>query len=185
MAVDSINNSWGYGSAQNTIKEAGLEKTIKKVNPNDTGVSVDSFLQLLAAQLQNQDMMNPMKDSDFMQQIASFTSLQAMQNVDQSVQITNQISSTAYSLSLVGKEVVAAGLDSKGELVKTEGVVTGVSLYQGQPVFYIGDKGFYISQLMSVGKVPVKPEGGTDGAGGSDDKDQTGGTNGTEGGSKD
>lgn len=121
------------------------KKAATKSNGND--MSVDSFLQMLAAQLQNQDMMNPMKDTDFMGQLAQFTSLQTMQEM-------NMVTSTSYALSLVGKEATGATIDARGNLVAKTGTITGVSLFNGEPVFYIGDFGFYLNQLMSVGKVP-------------------------------
>ena len=41
----------------------------------------DQFLKLFVAQLQHQDPMNPMQDSDFMGQMASFSTLEQVSNL--------------------------------------------------------------------------------------------------------
>jgi flagellar basal-body rod modification protein FlgD len=50
-----------------------------------TSLSMDDFLQLLAAQLANQDALNPSTDTEFISQMAQFTSLQAMQTMSEVV----------------------------------------------------------------------------------------------------
>lgn len=165
MAIPGTNGVQG-ASAYDKMGASGK----KQANNVDTGMNVTDFLKLLAAQLQNQDMMNPMDDSAFMGQLAQFTQLQTMENMNNSIQLSTELSTISYSMSLIGKEAVAATLDENGELVKTEGLITGVTMYNGTPVFYIGDKGFYLSQLMSVGKLPPPkdPPGGTEGGGGTE-----------------
>lgn len=124
------------------------------------GLKVDDFLKLLASQLQNQDMMNPMKDTEFMGQLAQFTMLQSVDDMKAYVTNSAEVNATAYAMGLVGKNATAATLDKDGNMEKITGVITGVTLYEGQPVFYINGKGFYLSQLMVVGEVPKDPETG-------------------------
>lgn len=45
----------------------------------DNGVSVDDFLNLMVAQLQNQDFMNPVDDTQYVTQLAQFATMQQMQ----------------------------------------------------------------------------------------------------------
>ncbi len=124
----------------------------------DLDMNVQSFIELLAAQLSNQDMLNPMSDADFMAQLAQITALEVNESMAEAMEANTAYMATQYASNLLGQEVTAATVDASGELVKTEGVVTGVSFYEGQPVFYIGDEGFYLSQLMQMGKIPGAEE---------------------------
>ena len=45
----------------------------------------DAFLRLLTTQLSHQDPLNPMEDREFIAQLAQFSSLEQMQNLNQSV----------------------------------------------------------------------------------------------------
>ena len=58
----------------------------------------DDFLKLFVAQLQHQDPMNPMQDSDFMGQMASFSTLEQVSNLA----TANERSAT---IGLIGRTV--------------------------------------------------------------------------------
>ncbi len=61
----------------------------------------DDFLKLLITQLSSQDPTNPVKDQDFIAQMAQFSSLEQMNNISQGIgKMTNR-----QSFSLVGKVV--------------------------------------------------------------------------------
>ena len=63
---------------------------------SDNGVSVDDFLNLMVAQLQNQDFMNPVDDTQYVTQLAQFATMQQMQELATYMKINNV-------MSLVGK----------------------------------------------------------------------------------
>lgn len=81
-----------------------------------TEVSKDQFLSLLVAQLQNQDPMNPMDSQEFAAQLAQFSSLEQLTQLNdlmeqdlQLSQVNALIGQTQFSASLMGKTVVATG----------------------------------------------------------------------------
>lgn len=87
-------------------------------NTQRTGASsldYDAFLRLLMAQMQNQDPLEPMKSSDYVAQLATFS------QVEQSVQINTGVSALLTSArlqqaeSLIGRTVTS-----------TDGSVSGV-----------------------------------------------------------
>ncbi len=143
LPVDGVNSN-------NTTSTENTRTTSNK--SLNTGLDVNDFLQLLASQLSNQDMMNPMKDTEFMSQLAQFTQLEAINNlVDTSM--------TSYAASLIGKEITAASITSRGELNTKTGVVTGVSLFEGEPIVYIDNEhSFKLPEIMAVGKLPTAKE---------------------------
>lgn len=60
----------------------------------------DAFLQLLVTQLRYQDPLNPVDDKEFIAQMAQFTSLEQMQNLNKTATETYElIDEIAYSLS--------------------------------------------------------------------------------------
>lgn len=80
-----------------------------------TELGKDEFLQLLAVQMSNQDPLEPMQDTDFIAQMAQFTSLEQMQQLNQSF-------GTQQAYTLIGKNVVGE-MDDHTQVV---GTVTGV-----------------------------------------------------------
>ncbi|MEG0092170.1 MAG: flagellar hook capping FlgD N-terminal domain-containing protein, partial [Oscillospiraceae bacterium] len=98
----------------------------KKTGNNATkNLQVNDFLKLLASQLQNQDMMNPMKDTEFMSQLAQFTMLQSVDDMKAYVTNSAEVNATSYAMSLVGKTATAATLDKDGKMEKITGEITG------------------------------------------------------------
>lgn len=71
-------------------------------------ITMDSFYQLLVAEMQNQDPLEPTSNTEFISQMASFTSLQAQQDNFKTQQQN-------YANSLVGKTVTVATMS--GELI--------------------------------------------------------------------
>lgn len=106
-------------------------------------VTMESFLQLMIAQLKNQDFNNPVDDTQYLTQLAQFSSLKAMQEL-------TQYSKTAYATSLVGKEVTASRMGLGGNLETVSGVVTKISLVNNEFGVFIDDQMFSLNQIMEI-----------------------------------
>ncbi len=65
----------------------------------------DQFLKLFVAQLQHQDPMNPMQDSDFMGQMASFSTLEQVTNLANANDAIATNLSLSQSVGLIGRTV--------------------------------------------------------------------------------
>ena len=117
----------------------------------DNGVSVDDFLNLMVAQLQNQDFMNPVDDTQYVTQLAQFATMQQMQELATYMK-------TNYVMSLVGKEVTAARFSVSGELQKETGRVEKISLVNNEYAVYINGKKFSLQQIMELGASEDKTE---------------------------
>jgi len=115
----------------------------------EAALGMQDFLKLLVAQLQNQDMMNPMDNAEFITQMATFSTLTAINNMAEQTM-------TSYAVSLLGKDVVAAEIDQiTGKMHRYEGTVTAISLFDRDgPKIWIGDKPLSLQSIMSVGKLP-------------------------------
>lgn len=54
----------------------------KTIDTRKNDLDKDAFLRLLTTQLANQDPLNPMEDREFIAQLAQFTALEQMQNLN-------------------------------------------------------------------------------------------------------
>ncbi|MFV9567463.1 flagellar hook capping FlgD N-terminal domain-containing protein [Thermoanaerobacter mathranii] len=79
----------------------------------------DDFLKLLVAQLKNQNPLNPMDDKEFIAQLAQFSTLERMQNL-------NTNFSAVRAINLLGKNIYATVTDNNGESKAVEGKVDAV-----------------------------------------------------------
>jgi flagellar basal-body rod modification protein FlgD len=145
MATDAISAA-AANSTTNAI--TGATTTTK-----NSELSTESFFKLLAAQLQNQDMSNPMDNSEMMTQLTQIAMMQAMDNFSTSMDDFAKINTINYGTSMIGKKVLIATSDSDGNLVKKEGIVSRVDIYNGVPTMYLDSdstKGYPVSGIMSV-----------------------------------
>lgn len=102
----------------------------------------DQFLQLLATQLQYQDPMNPMSNEQFISQMAQFTSLEQMQNLNTTMTSYATTSSNMQVLNLLATNITAEQTTTVGEetIVNTiEGLVTGIDLSGSEPKLKLSD----------------------------------------------
>lgn len=91
----------------------------------------DDFLKLLMAQLKHQDPMSPSNPEQFSAQLAQFSSLEAMQNIEdvlqtqvEAGQYTTMAQKAALGASFIGKEVLVAGNSIESTDAKTAQQVT-------------------------------------------------------------
>jgi flagellar basal-body rod modification protein FlgD len=75
-------------------------------------LSRDAFLSLLIAQLQNQDPLNPTDSTEFTAQLAQFSSLEQLGNVNDNLKQLQKFQAAgnnAQAVALIGKEITASG----------------------------------------------------------------------------
>lgn len=145
-----------------------------EANDKNTLTMVDYF-KLLAAQLQNQDVTNPMDNSQMMAQMVQMGMMQAITAMTDSMEASTAVTTQTYAASLIGQEVtVMVTEETKYEDVEVPvGVkyakVEYVSFVNGTPKFKLeGDsKEYTMSYLVGVGRIPdpfAKPDEEGDGS---------------------
>ncbi|GAB1398677.1 flagellar hook assembly protein FlgD [Aminivibrio sp.] len=77
----------------------------------------DAFLKILIAQLSNQDPLDPLKDKDFIAQMAQFSTLEQMTNMSTSIEQMNALSRGA-AVSYIGRTVEYENEDGLSEYGK-------------------------------------------------------------------
>ena len=71
-------------SANSTAANSTADKT--KTDQMGSGLGQDAFLKLLVTQLQHQDPLQPQDDSQFLAQLATFSSLEQLTQMNASIQ---------------------------------------------------------------------------------------------------
>lgn len=139
---------------------SATNKTEKSTNAASY-MGKDAFLQLLITELQNQDPTDPMKDREFISQMASFSSLEQMQNMNtgftglQST-ITNTLMPNMLmqqASSLIGQKVSYPGTDKDGKAITLTGIVEKVVVSEGKPYCVINGKNIDPSTFTEIGAV--------------------------------
>jgi flagellar basal-body rod modification protein FlgD len=107
----------------------------------------DDFLKLLMTQLQNQDPSNPMEDTEFIAQMAQFSTLEQMTNMNSTFEkfITQQQQSQLVSYNqFVGKEITWHKLneleDGTTEVLEGTGKVASIQ-FKDESILFILDDG--------------------------------------------
>jgi flagellar basal-body rod modification protein FlgD len=113
------------------------------------------FLKLLMAQMQNQDPMKPMDDTQMIAQMAQFSALEATQALNATMQHNNNIQTISQAGGLIGKYIqayqpdgtTASGAVTGVNFTTTDGVVSPTVLVNGKDVDY--------STIVKISSSPI------------------------------
>ncbi|WP_312522599.1 flagellar hook assembly protein FlgD [Anaerospora sp.] len=132
MSTTVTNNEQTFRTATNTSSN----KTTSKAND---ALGKDDFLKMLVTQLRYQDPLQPMEDKEFIAQMAQFSSLEQMQNM-------NTAMITTQATNLIGKEI--HWMNDQGK--EQTGVVTAVTTYEGVSKLIVGDTSVGMDKVFKV-----------------------------------
>lgn len=140
--ADSVNNS-AYLTGAEQI-QANYEKYKDKfVDSNKELVNQETFLKLLVAEMSNQDPLEPTSNTEFISQLATFSSMQYMQDA-------SKYSMANYASSLAGKTVTATKMEGKKAVIKTGVVEKVVAGKNNTYTLTIDGETYNLSQVTSV-----------------------------------
>lgn len=128
------------------ISDGDVVSTQTSSDESKTGTSElgkNDFLQLLVAQMQYQDPLEPTSNTEYISQYATFSELEEMQNVSASTDLSR-------ASALVGKEVVIASTSDTGETNYIRGNVDYVQIENGSAMLSINDSLYDLEDLYSV-----------------------------------
>ena len=100
------------GTSSTTTAAASSTNSTANALTQQTSLTESDFLQLLVAQLQNQDPLNPVSATDFTTQLAEFSSLEQLTGINSQLQtLTSNLQSSSNSqlVGLIGSTVTANG----------------------------------------------------------------------------
>lgn len=115
----------------------------KKDTNTSSDLDKDAFLQLLVTQMQYQDPLNPGDSTEYMSQLAQYSSLEATMNISDAVDKGN-------ALNLVGEYVIMNTTDSTGKSTMVSGLVEYATVKDGEVLLSINDTYYPAEDLDSV-----------------------------------
>lgn len=159
----------------------GKTETYQKENTvGTTSLGKDAFLQLLVAQLQYQDPLNPQTNQEFIGELTQFSTLEEMQNMTGSL-------SNSQALSLVGRNVIIEVGKASGASTTTTvaGYVDYVKMVDGKAKLSIRGElydyddldmvidDYYLSDIIGGGNGETDTDNNTDTENGKEDADES------------
>lgn len=119
----------------------------------------NEFLKILMTQLQNQDPLNPMDDREFISQMATFSSLEQMMTMTQSIEqlVDNQMISPVVKYShMIGQEVTYETFNEetgKVESIETS-IVVSVTQNNGWAILKLANGEKVIADAILETRIP-------------------------------
>jgi len=129
-----------------TSSSAAATATASTSSSSNSALSESQFLKLLTQQLENQDPLQPEDDTQFLAQMAQFTSLQETNTLNQQVE---RLTAASY----IGATVTV----NPGNLAPVTGQVTGVDTSGADPALIINGSEYPLSQLQKVAATGATP----------------------------
>lgn len=117
--------------------------TSTKKETGGSDLDKDAFLNLLVTQMRYQDPMNPGDSTEYMSQLAQYSSLEATMNISNTLDKGN-------ALNLVGQYVIMNTTDSAGNMDMVSGLVEYATVKDGEVLLSINDTYYPATDLDSV-----------------------------------
>ncbi len=135
--INSTDNSFGLGQSE---------------QPGELGK--DSFMTLLVEQLKNQDPLEPTANEQFVSELANFSSLEEMEELNENIlgmivlqQSNALLSQLTESSNLIGKEVTYYDFDTQG---LTTGSVDSVKIEDGLALLKVNGADVPLANVTEV-----------------------------------
>ena len=106
----------------------------------------DDFLQLLVTQMRNQDPMAPMQDTEFIAQMAQFTSLEQSRKMSEDMAEMRSQTSFQQGVGLLNQQVTV----KVGDDAPLTGIVTELQMVEGEPQLLINSEFYALQDVIHV-----------------------------------
>ncbi|HKM38841.1 MAG TPA: flagellar hook capping FlgD N-terminal domain-containing protein [bacterium] len=120
----------------------------------------DEFLQLLVTQLRLQDPLEPIKEREFIAQLAQFSTLEAVNNMSQELGILADLQQALLcqnadqaAVQMIGHQITLA--TETGDI---KGIVTSVRWHQGRPQIIVHGEAYDLGYVKELEQVLVETE---------------------------
>ncbi|MGN0155193.1 MAG: flagellar hook assembly protein FlgD [Lachnospiraceae bacterium] len=130
------------------IDTTNVNQTVSNANTSNSNSSLDkdAFLKLLVTQMQYQDPLEPTSNTEYMSQLAQFSTVEELQNLSTTF-------SNNQAMNLTGQYVILNVPDSTGEVNQISGLVDYVTLSDGKTYLHVNEEYYpsdYLDSVVSI-----------------------------------
>jgi flagellar basal-body rod modification protein FlgD len=125
---------------------SGSSNSANSVLGGGGALGQQQFLQLLVAQLKNQDPMQPMDNTQFVAELAQFSSLEALQQIESNQESSLGSQLLSQAMGLLGHKVTAKG--SNGSPVTA--TVQGIQMKNSDVLLDLGSTTVHLSDVQEI-----------------------------------
>lgn len=125
------------------VVETDSQKSLKKPKTSNDGMDKEAFLQLLVAQMQYQDPLEPTSNTEYISQYAQFSQVEQLQNMAGNMELLR-------ASSMVGQEVYVETTSSNGDSKVIKGKVDYVVYENNKAYLAINEELYSLSDLVTV-----------------------------------
>jgi flagellar basal-body rod modification protein FlgD len=129
-----------------TYTESTNNTTTSTAKSSSTATG-DQFMSLLLAQLQNQNPLEPMNDTEMVNQMVQLNSLTELQKISKALTSMTQTNQFVSATSLIDKTVTYLNSDNES----VSGTVSGVFMNKSSVFLKVDDKNVALDSVVSVG----------------------------------
>ena len=140
--------------ADNAIPTSNIWPNYSSVNKpaasggTDGKLGKNEFLKILVAQIQNQNPMEPIQDTEFIAQMAQFSSLEQMMSIADAM--NNLSNSLGLYSSMIGKQIGWQTVKADGTVEVSTGIVDAIVVSDGKLHVVSGNRKIPIEDIISV-----------------------------------
>lgn len=122
---------------------ASTQSLSATTSKDNSSLDKEAFLQLLVAQMKYQDPLEPTSNTEYISQLATFSSLEEMQNLNSTME-------AAQATNLVGKTVIMKVTQASGETTYVTGQVDYIVRENGKTYLSVNDGLYSLDDLDTV-----------------------------------
>ena len=118
----------------------------RDVSDSLRGIELDDFLDLMIAELQNQDPLNPLENDEILQQLSQLREIGSTDKLSETLEsvLLGQLFSNAGTL--IGRQV--SGLSDQGHDI--EGTVDRVTIEDGTAQLHVGESTLPLANIREI-----------------------------------
>lgn len=140
---------------RNQLEADSINKKVNNGKGYKNEMGKDSFLKLLITELKYQDPTRPMEDREFISQMAQFSALEQMTNMNKEITSMVRSSRSAEGFSLLGKYVDALNPVTNR---RVSGIISSIEYRDNEQVLKVGKEEVSINDIHAVHNTEAMPE---------------------------